>query len=211
MNPSLPLLPPAPLRRPAARLAALSAALCAALCATPAARASGAEPYIGELMLFGGNYCPLNWLPADGRTMNIADHDLLFALLGTTYGGDGQTTFHLPDLRGRTAVGTGTGPGLPTKSLGQSGGVEHTTLTANHLPAHIHSLPASTQPATHATPAPGRVPAAAQNGGAYASAGPAAHLQATGASGGQQAFSVRSPYLAMQWCIAINGLYPSQN
>ncbi|GAD24727.1 phage tail protein [Acidovorax sp. MR-S7] len=193
------------------RRAALCAAVCAAVWAAPAARASSSVAYVGELMLFGGSFCPQYWLPADGRLMSIAQYQVLYALLGATYGGDGQTTFALPDLRGRAAVGTGQGPGLPNKPLGAQGGVETVALTTAQMPAHSHGLPASTEPATHATPAAGRVPATVQNGGAYASAGTGVPLSSIGAAGAAQPFDVRSPYLAMQWCIATEGLFPSQN
>ena len=218
MNHSMPLPPRlAPRRRPAAlpaaRRAAVYAAMLSTLCATwftaLPAQASSPSPYVGELMLFGGNFCPINWLPADGRTVNISEYDVLYALLGTTYGGDGQNTFQLPDLRGRAAVGQGAGPRLTPQTLGYRAGTENATLTTNNLPAHTHTVPASTQPATHATPAPGLLPAAAQNGGAYASAGTAVPL-AGGSVGSSQPFAVRSPYLAMQWCIAVFGIYPSQ-
>ena len=208
MKHSMPLRP-LPQRRPAVRRAALSAALCAALCAAPAAQAT-VTPYVGELLLFGGNFCPQGWLPADGRLLPIADNEVLFTLLGTTYGGNGVTTFGLPDLRGRAAVGMR--PQTPAIQLGESGGTENVTLLPYNLPFHTHDLLASTQPATHATPAPGRVPAMAQNGGAYAAGGTPVNLQqATSTTGGgQQAFSVRGPFLAMQWCIATGGIYPSR-
>lgn len=219
MNPSMPLLRPrAPRCRPAvlpaarhaALLSTLCAALFAALFAAPPAQASGSDPYVGELMLFGGNFCPNGWLPADGRTLDISQNDVLYTLLGTTYGGDGVNTFHLPDLRGRSTVGTGQGPGLSNRVLGSQAGTESATLTTGNLPTHTHTMPASTQPATHATPAPGLVPATAQNGGAYASGGTAVPL-AGSTAGGSTPFSVRSPYLAMQWCIAVFGIYPSHN
>lgn len=194
---------------PAARRAALAAAFCAALFTAPAAQAT-VEPMLGELMAFGGSYCPRGWLPADGSLLNISGNEALYTLLGTTYGGNGMSTFGLPDLRGRSAVGQGTGPGLAPQARGQQGGRETATLQLQNLPPHIHQLPASTQSATHATPAPGRVPAAAQNGGAYASASANVDLQATSAAPGSQPFSVRSPYLAMQWCIAVEGIFPSQ-
>ena len=218
MNHSMPLPPRlAPRRRPAAlpaaRRAAVYAAMLSTLCATwftaLPAQASSPSPYVGELMLFGGNFCPNGWLPADGRTLDISQNDVLYTLLGTTYGGDGVNTFHLPDLRGRSTVGTGQGPGLSNRVLGSQAGTESATLTTGNLPTHTHTMPASTQPATHATPAPGLVPATAQNGGAYASGGTAVPL-AGSTAGGSTPFSVRSPYLAMQWCIAVYGIYPSQ-
>lgn len=202
-----------PQRRPAvrraARYAAFCAAFCAALCAAPAAQATSSDPYVGELMVFGGGFCPLGWLPADGRQLDISGYEVLFLLLNTSYGGNGVTTFGLPDLRGRSAVGLGNGPGLAPQAQGQQGGRETATLQPQNLPPHIHQLPASTQSATHATPAPGRVPAAAQNGGAYASASANVNLQAASAAPGSQPFSVRGPFVAMQWCIAVEGIYPS--
>ena len=138
MNHSMPLPPRlAPRRRPAAlpaaRRAAVYAAMLSTLCATwftaLPAQASSPSPYVGELMLFGGNFCPINWLPADGRTVNISEYDVLYALLGTTYGGDGQNTFQLPDLRGRAAVGQGAGPSLTPQTLGYRAGTENATLT----------------------------------------------------------------------------------
>ena len=220
MNHSMPLPPClAPRRRPAAlpaaRRAAVYAAMLCTLCASwfaaPSAQASSQNPYIGELMLFGGNFCPSGWLPADGRPLNINNNAALYALLGIAYGGNGQTTFHLPDLRGHAAVGQGAGPSLTPQTLGYRAGTENATLTTNNLPAHTHTVPASTQPATHATPALGLLPAAAQNGGAYASAGTGTAMTLAGSSVGSQPFAVRSPYLAMQWCIAVSGIYPSQN
>ena len=223
MNHSMPLPRRlAPQRRPAtlpaARRAAVYAAMLCTLCASwfaaPSAQASSLSPYVGELMLFGGSFCPMGWLPADGRTVDIAEYEVLFSLLGTTYGGDGRSTFHLPDLRGRAAVGQGAGPGLMPQALGSRAGAESATLTTAQMPAHTHTVPASTQPATHATPAPGLLPATAQNGGAYASVantstGMAVPLAGSN-TGGSQPFPVRSPYLAMRWCIAVHGLYPQR-
>ena len=171
------------------------------------AQANSAEPYIGELMPFAGNFCPVGWLSAEGQPLRIADYEVLYTLLGTTYGGDGQQTFNLPDLRGRSPTGEDTGTGL-----GQQGGAEKATITAARMPAHTHTLPASTWGATHATPAAGRVPAAAQNGAAYAPGGsPNVALQGTQPSySGPVPFDVRGPYTAVRWCIATTGIYPSQ-
>lgn len=185
--------------------------LCAALTATSVAHA-GDTPYIGEVMLFAtsGGWCPMGWLPANGAQLSISQNSALYSLLGTTYGGDGVANFRLPDLRGRTPVGQGQGPGLPAYTMGQTGGQENVTLLTNNMPAHTHGLPASTAPATHAVPAAGRVPAQAQNAGVYASGGTAVELAPTGVAGSGQPFSIRNPYLVMQWCIAVEGLYPAR-
>ena len=183
-------------------------ALAAALCAAPGTHAQ--EPFVGELMLFGGTFCPADyWLPADGRLLPIAGYEALYTLIGTTYGGDGVTDFGLPDLRGRTAVGQGQGFGLGNRVMGEKAGAESATLTQNHMPAHAHTMSASTAPATHATPATGRVPATAQNGGAYAAAGGPASGPATGSAGSGVSVNLRSPYMALQWCIAVTGIFPS--
>lgn len=104
---------------------------------------SGGSPVgtIGELMMFAGNFAPAGYLPADGRVVNISEYETLFYLLGTTYGGDGETTFAMPDLRGRTAVGTGAGPGLTSRIIGGSFGAPSVTLTSANLPAHSHAVP----------------------------------------------------------------------
>lgn len=148
---------------PALRPLLLAAAVAGALPAQ-----AGIDPFIGELMLFGGDYCPSNWLPAQGQELPISSYQLLYTLIGTTYGGDGMSTF---------------------------------------------ALPASTQPATHAAPAPNRVLGVAQNAGVYASAGATVALAPTGVAGSPAPapFSIRDPYLTMQWCIAVDGAFPSRN
>ncbi|MGH8680637.1 MAG: tail fiber protein [Burkholderiales bacterium] len=105
-------------------------------------RTDGVFFNLGDIGLFGGHFTPQGWLPADGRSLQISQHESLFNVIGTTYGGDGQTTFHLPDLRGRVPIGTGTGPGLTTRSLGETTGSESVTLGTAQLPPHSHTLPA---------------------------------------------------------------------
>ena len=101
---------------------------------------NGVEPYIAEIVLFGGNFAPRGWAFCDGSLLSIAQNTALFSLLGTTYGGNGQTTFALPDLRGRVAIHAGQGPGLTPRDLGESFGTEQVTLTVAQLPAHSHSV-----------------------------------------------------------------------
>src|SRR3954454_5741331 len=128
------------------------------------------DPFIGELRLFGFNFAPRNWATCDGQLMSISQNTALFSLLGTQYGGNGQTTFALPDLRGRVPKHAGQGPGLSTYTIGQVGGTETQTLSASQMPAHTHAVAASTDDATTSQPG-GKVPAAV-GGGAYG--GPAA-------------------------------------
>lgn len=111
-----------------------------------------AETYIGEIRLFGGNYAPHNWALCEGQLLNVNEHTDLYAVLGTTYGGDGVSTFALPDLRGRIAVGEGTGPGLTTRIQGQRFGVETVTLDAQSIPSHTHAFRASKDRAEVADP-----------------------------------------------------------
>ncbi|GAB2476675.1 tail fiber protein [Comamonas humi] len=201
------------------RHCALAAALLGA--AAPAAHAQS-EPFLGQLMLFGGNFCPRGWANASGQILSIAQNTALFSLLGTTYGGNGQTTFALPDLRGRAPISDGQGPGLSYFDLGQVGGTESTTLTINNMPMHTHQATytatpnASTAPATNATPAAGQVLAQTQNAGAYANAtadttlGGSTGTVTVGVTGGNQPFSIQMPYLSLRWCIALEGVFPSR-
>lgn len=100
----------------------------------------GPEPYIGEISWFAGNFAPRGWALCDGQLLPIQQHQALFSILGTTYGGDGRTTFALPDMRGRSPIHAGTGPGLSTRHLGERGGLETTTLTVVNLPSHTHTI-----------------------------------------------------------------------
>ncbi len=109
----------------------------------PKPAAAGAFPFIGELMLFGGNFCPRGWTNADGQLLAISANSALFSLYGTTYGGDGRTTFGLPDLRGRAAIHTGQGPGLANYAQGQKGGTENLTVQTTNMPSHNHNVQAT--------------------------------------------------------------------
>ena len=174
-----------------------------------------AEPFLGQLMLVGYNFCPRGWATTEGQLLSIAQNTALFSLLGTQFGGNGQTTFALPDLRGRAPIGQGNGPGLSPISIGEASGVETVTLTPNQMPMHVHATntPASTQPATYATPGVGKVLAQTMNAGAYVvgTADTAVGVTNSGISGGSQPFYVRNPYLGMTWCIALQGVYPSRD
>ncbi|MFT3812836.1 MAG: tail fiber protein [Acidovorax sp.] len=193
--------------------------LCAALLAGAAVLPAyaGSSPYVGELMMFGGNFCPAGWLMADGSVLSVNQYSTLYAVLGTAYGGDGQATFNLPNLQGRAPVGQGQGRGLSPIALGDTGGAEAVTLTIGQMPAHNHGT-ATANAATTATPATGRVLAQAQNAGAYAPAGGATVALGatgmtgmTGIAGGSLPVDVRNPYLGLVWCVATDvvGAFPS--
>ena len=110
------------------------------------------EPFVGEIRMFAGNFAPRGWAFCDGQLLAVSQNDALFSLLGTIYGGDGRTTFGLPDLRGRIPIHAGTGPGLSPRRLGAKGGAENVTLTVNQMPSHNHGLRASADPTTTPNP-----------------------------------------------------------
>ena len=161
-------------------------------------------------MLFTGNWAPAGWAFCDGQIMPIAEYDTLFNLIGTTYGGDGTTTFALPDLRGRVPVNQGAGPGLTPRTLGESGGQEAVTLTANELPTHNHLAAGSSAAGSQTSPAGGVWDAT--TGDAYAEPGgqsapmAAALLSPVGSS---QPHDNMPPFVTATYCIALYGIYPS--
>jgi microcystin-dependent protein len=161
------------------------------------------DPYIGELRLLAFSFEPEGWLLCNGQLLAIATNQPLFALLGTRYGGNGQTTFAVPNLRGRIPIHNG--PGLP---IGTPAGEELHTLTTNELPTHLHQLRASTAVADTAVPA-GTVPAVANNGFAAPTQPRTTVAAATVvAQGNGVPHENRQPYLVLSWCIAIVGQFP---
>lgn len=182
--------------------------------ASPAA--AGPEPYLGEIQAVGFNFCPNGWLEANGQLLPIAQNSALFSLLGVTYGGDGQTTFALPDLRGRVPVHAGQGPGLSLYTQGQMGGTESVTLTTTNMPAHNHNprIQVSRIDATLRNPIDAYVARAA--GDAYEKdTAPQGHQMAADAIvsqtvGGSQPFSTMQPYLVLRYCVAVQGVFPSR-
>lgn len=170
------------------------------------------EPYVGQIMSFGGNFAPQGWALCDGSLLPISQYDALFSLIGATYGGDGQTTFALPDLRGRAALHQGQGPGLSSYSLGQNGGVEAVTLTVSQAPPHSH--PVLGHSGAGDSPHPAGAVWAGSSVALY-TAGAAANA-AMGASsispgGGNQPHNNMLPFLTLNFCIALEGIYPSQS
>jgi microcystin-dependent protein len=172
------------------------------------------EPFVGEIRMFAGNFAPRGWAFCDGQLLAVSQNDALFSLLGTIYGGDGRTTFGLPDLRGRIPIHTGQGPGLSNRRLGASSGQETVTLAANQLPSHSHPLQASTQPGTESAPA-GAV-LAQSSSDIYVENPPAASIKnlsagAVSALGGSQAHTNLMPFLAIHFIISLFGIFPSRN
>jgi microcystin-dependent protein len=170
-------------------------------------------PYLGEIRIFAGSFAPANWALCQGQLLSISENDALFALIGTVYGGDGVNTFALPDLRGRAPVHQGQLAGGSTYTHGQIGGVERVSLTTSQLPGHSHTVPhggAGTQasPIGHIL---GHTPArdfryATSTAGATTLAPTAVTAQ-----GGSEAHENRSPYVALNFIIALAGIFPSRN
>ena len=170
------------------------------------------EPFLGMIATFGFGFAPRGWAQCNGQILPIAQNTALFSLLGTTYGGNGQTTFALPDLRGRVPIHQGQGPGLSNYDLGQVSGVENSTLTSNQMPQHTHvaTLHASTQPAGDTLPTGNYL----ADGGAYLSTTNTAMnagAVTNGLAGGSQPFSLLQPYLVINFCICLEGIFPSRN
>lgn len=168
------------------------------------------EPFIGEIRNFGFTFAPRGWAQCQGQMMSIQQNTALFSLLGTTYGGNGQTTFGLPDLRGRTAISVGQGPGLGNRTQGEVGGVEQVTLTSQQVAPHTHGVTASSQAAAK-SPA-GSVPAYSADATVYGGG-----TDLTMASSmikpntGGQPHDNMPPYLVTNWCIALEGVYPPRD
>ncbi len=181
------------------------------------------DPLLASLMLFAGNFIPRGYLACNGQLIQISQNTALFSLLGTTYGGNGTTTFAVPDLRGRVPVGVGQGGGLSNYDLGQAGGTENTTLTQSNMPNHTHGINVTAAQAVTSGPGGsespvGTIPAssgASENFAAPASAnGFTGGLSVTATAapaGGSTPFSNVQPYLTLTWCIASEGVYPSRN
>jgi len=176
-------------------------------------------PFLAEIRTFSFNFAPKGWAMCNGQILSIAQNQALFSLLGTTYGGNGTTNFALPDLRSRTPVHTGQGPGLPFVSLGQVGGEENHTLTSVEMPVHNHSFTATTSPATKRTVSLGvfaddvdTQPVdyfAASNApnSSYVNLNPLSMSTA----GSNQPHNNMQPYLVLTICIALQGIFPSRN
>ncbi|HEY9260210.1 phage tail protein [Chitinophaga sp.] len=196
------------------------------------------EPYLAMVILFGGNFAIRGWALCWGQLVSIAQNSALFSLLGTIYGGDGVTTFALPDLRGRAPIGWGQAPGLSNYDIGQRSGNENTTILLPNMPSHNHQATfaltatpsastvagTSTTPTPDATLVPAMLPtigsgpsgnpikgyAVADNTAALAP-GPVAGTITVGIAGGNQPISIMNPYLAMTYLIALEGIFPSRS
>lgn len=168
------------------------------------------QPFLGEIFLVPYNFAPRGYAFCAGQILPIAQNTALFSLLGTTFGGNGQTTFALPDLRGRVPIGAGQGPGLSSVDLGQVGGTETVTLTQTQLPAHIH-LAAASQAAGTSTRPSNQFPAAGQPVYEATSDGTTLNPGFVQSAGNNQPFSIEQPFLGLNYIIALEGIFPSRN
>jgi microcystin-dependent protein len=190
------------------------------------------ETFLGTILAFGFNFAPRGWQLCNGQLLSIAQNSALFSLLGTTYGGNGQTTFALPDLRGRSLVGMGQGPGLTPIVQGEVSGLENTTLLITNVPMHAHPLVAGQAIVTTVVNAlaDGPIGNDPDNGNnSFAASGntPSIYSESgtptkiggitttisgtTGIAGGSQPFPIRNPYLGINYSIALEGIFPSRN
>jgi microcystin-dependent protein len=173
------------------------------------------QPFLGEIRMVGFNFPPRGWALCNGQLMAISQNSALFGLLGTTYGGDGQTTFALPNLQGRVPIHAGTGPGLSPYVQGQVGGNEAVTLLTTQIPAHNHGVNANAAGGTQASPV-GGYPAIESTGTSmdYSASAPNQGPMNAGMiapAGGNQAHENRQPYLCVNFIIAMQGIFPSRN
>ena len=169
------------------------------------------EPFIAQIIMFGGNFSPRGWAYCNGTLLSISQYQALFSLLGTTYGGDGRTTFALPDLRGRVPIHPGTGPGLPTYQLGQQGGQYQLQLGQAQLPTHSHTINSNANKGDSNTPTNKFISATEEVQGYHSSNDGQLNSGAVNNTGNGQAFNSMPPFLGVNYIIALTGTFPSRN
>ena len=175
------------------------------------------QPYLGQIEVFGMNFCPRGWASASGQLIAISSNQALYSLLGTQYGGDGRTTFALPDLRGRVMVNQGNAPGGGTYSVGQRGGAEQTVLTNTNMPSHTHSMVLRARDVAATSDNPTNNLPADYPAGVNVYAAPPANVSmsgdaiAVGGTGSNLPYSNVQPYLTSNICIATQGIFPSRS
>lgn len=172
-----------------------------------------ANPFIAEIRVVPYNFAPRGWARCDGQLLPISQNTALFSLIGTTYGGNGINNFALPNLGGSFAMGTGQGPGLSDRLLGETAGAAMVTLQAQEMPSHSHGLRASITPSSTSPAGALMAPTATGGGNVYRAPGAAAPMAAAtiASAGGNQPHENRQPYLALSFCIALQGIYPPRS
>lgn len=169
-------------------------------------------PYVGEIRIFAGNFAPNGWQFCEGQTLPISENEVLFQLIGTTYGGDGQETFNLPDLRGRVPLHNGTASYGTTFQMAETGGAEEITLSINQIPSHNHVLSATTDLADTSSPANAQFSTNPSGSKMYSGSNPTTALNTNSITsiGGSQPHTNFQPYLCVNFIISLFGLFPSQ-
>ncbi|HEY8907815.1 MAG TPA: tail fiber protein [Rhodoferax sp.] len=171
-----------------------------------------ADPFLAEIRMFGFNFAPNGWAACDGAVMPISQNTALFSLLGTNYGGDGRSTFQLPNLQSSLSIGVGQGPGLSPRVVGETGGAAAVTLQATEMPAHRHVLMAGPSPIT-GQPLNANLAPTANGATAYRIPGVMAAMapDALQSAGGSQPHQNRQPYVGLMFCIALQGIFPPRS
>ena len=170
-----------------------------------------AQPYVGEIRMFAGNFAPAGWMFCEGQLLPISEYETLFNLIGTTYGGDGQSTFALPDLRGRVPLHMGQGPGLSNYIIGQNGGTEAVTLTTLQLPQHSHAAMAQSQTGGQTSPAGGVWAASTLSQYSTNAADANMNPASIQPNGGNQPHDNMLPFQCISFVISLSGVYPPQS
>jgi microcystin-dependent protein len=172
-----------------------------------------ADPFLGEIRMFCGNFAPIGWALCQGQLLSISQNTALFSILGTTFGGNGTTTFGLPDLRGRVPINFGQGPGLSSYNLGEMSGSENVTLLASQMPAHTHAVGAVTGNQGSTSHPNGQYLASSGSAVIYNSGPPDSAMNAgmNQSAGGSQPHSNIQPFLCVNFIIALQGIFPSRN
>ncbi len=174
------------------------------------------DPYIGEIRIFAGNFAPKGWAFCNGQLLSISQNTALFSLIGTYYGGDGRATFALPNLQGSAPISQGQGPGLTDRVIGETGGTQTVTLIASEMPMHVHGVSASSDGSTESNPTGAVWAVAGQTRGGvpmYSPSGPLVPMNpgALSPAGGDQPHNNMPPYLALNFIIALQGVYPPRS
>jgi microcystin-dependent protein len=167
------------------------------------------SPYVGEIRMFAGNFAPAGWAMCQGQLMPISQQETLFNLIGTTYGGDGQETFGIPNFSGRIPIHMGTGSGLSTYQIGESAGVESVTLTVQQIPQHNHAAMCNTAAGNQNSPSNGIW--AQSSSGQYGTGAPNTNMAALQPAGGSQPHENMMPYLCVSFILSLFGIFPTQN
>jgi microcystin-dependent protein len=192
---------------------AVGLAATALLAGVPATATAQTTPYLGDIIVVGFDFCPRGYADANGAILSIAANQALYSLYGTAYGGDGRTTFALPDLRGRVPIRYGQGPGLEDFGLGARFGSETQTMTAGSMPSHTHAAQGTSQGPTEENPAGNVLSSFQGTQNIYASGAPDTPMASNvvGHSGGSQPFSITAPTETLRYCVATQGIFPSRS